>query len=79
MIQTFMIRIEGNEADGYTATAPQLPGCIAEGDTIPECLADFAIGLAALLEVYERDKMLIPLSMEWGTETSTTEPEGGKG
>ncbi|MBC7871445.1 MAG: type II toxin-antitoxin system HicB family antitoxin [Chitinophagaceae bacterium] len=35
-----VVLIPDNEAGGYTVIVPSLPGCISEGDTIDEALAN---------------------------------------
>jgi antitoxin HicB len=35
---------------GYTVTVPSLPGCITEGDTVDEALADVRDAIALFLE-----------------------------
>ncbi len=52
--------VSGNETEGFTATTSVLAGCIAEGDTIEEALADFNSAFEALLKAYEEQKMAIP-------------------
>jgi len=37
---TFKIILEPSEDGGYTALVPALPGCISEGDTVEEALAN---------------------------------------
>jgi len=49
------IVLEGSAVQGYTATTPALPGCIAEGDTIEEALSDFRTALVALLGAYRAE------------------------
>ena len=48
------------EADRVTAISPQLPGCIAEGDTVEDALEDFQRALAALKEAYNSEAMPVP-------------------
>jgi antitoxin HicB len=35
-----VILIPDNDVGGYTAIVPSLPGCISEGDTVEEALAN---------------------------------------
>ncbi len=38
------------EDGGYTVTVPALPGCISEGDTVEEALANISDAIALFLE-----------------------------
>ena len=40
MKRKFRVILEPNESGGYTVTVPILPGCISEGDTKAEALAN---------------------------------------
>lgn len=39
-----------SEESGYTAYAPELPGCISEGDTVEEALANIPEAIELYLE-----------------------------
>jgi predicted RNase H-like HicB family nuclease len=39
MTQRFLIVIEGDDATNYSAYSPDIPGCVATGDTRVECEA----------------------------------------
>lgn len=54
------VHLEQQPEGGYTVTAPQLPGLVAEGDTVPEAMANVEDALAALLELYEDTGKEIP-------------------
>lgn len=54
------IHLEQQPEGGYTATAPQLPGLVTEGDTVAEAMANVEDALAALLELYEDTGKEIP-------------------
>ena len=54
------IHLERQPEGGYTVTAPQLPGLVTEGDTVPEAMANVQDALAALLELYEDTGKEIP-------------------
>ena len=47
------VHLEQQPEGGYTATAPQLPGLVTEGDTAAESMANVEDALAAILELYE--------------------------
>ncbi len=42
---------EPQEDGGFTVTVPSLPGCISEGDTYAEALANVKEAIAAWIEV----------------------------
>ena len=42
---------EPQEEGGFTVTVPSLPGCISEGDTYEEALANVKEAIAAWIEV----------------------------
>jgi len=39
-MHTYSIVLDPDPDGGYTVTVPALPGCITEGDTVEECLAN---------------------------------------
>jgi predicted RNase H-like HicB family nuclease len=47
--------LEPSEDGGFTATVPVLPGCISEGDTRAEALANIQEAIALYLEPAEDD------------------------
>jgi len=47
--------LEASDEGGYTATVPALPGCISEGDTREEALANIREAIALYLEPVEDD------------------------
>ena len=49
------IVLEPSEEGGYTATIPALPGCISEGDTVEEAIANVREALELYLEPLEAD------------------------
>jgi predicted RNase H-like HicB family nuclease len=46
----FKVVLEPAEEGGYTVYVPSLPGCISEGDTIEEALANIKEAIALYLE-----------------------------
>lgn len=44
------IIFEPSDEGGYTVTVPALPGCISEGDTIEEALANIKEAISLYLE-----------------------------
>ncbi len=49
------IVLEPSEEGGYTATVPALPGCISEGDTVEEAMANVREAMELYLEPLEAD------------------------
>ena len=52
--------LEPSEEGGYTVYAPSLPGCISEGDTRDEALANIREAIELYLEPVDDD--LLPTS-----------------
>ena len=56
--------IEPAEEGGYTAYVPKLPGCVSEGETYEETMANIKEALTLYLEVAkERTLLGVPLSL----------------
>ena len=55
--------VEEDEA-GYTVTVPSLPGCITEGDTLEESLANAREAIGLYIESLMADNLPIPASNE---------------
>ncbi len=47
--------LEPSEEGGYTAYVPSLPGCISEGETVQEALANIREAIELYLEPVEDD------------------------
>lgn len=47
--------LEPSEEGGYTVYAPSLPGCISEGETVQEALANIREAIELYLEPVEDD------------------------
>lgn len=52
------------EEGGYTVEFPQLPGCVSEGDTFEEAMANAREALAGWLEAAEAHGWPIPRDAE---------------
>jgi predicted RNase H-like HicB family nuclease len=52
------VLLEPSEDGGYTVTVPALPGCISEGDSRDEALANIAEAVQLYLEPVEDDALL---------------------
>ena len=49
------IVLEPSEEGGYTGYVPSLPGCISEGDTVEEAMANLREAIELYLEPVEDD------------------------
>jgi len=49
------VALEPSEEGGYTAIVPSLPGCISEGDTVTEALANIQEAITLYLEPVDDD------------------------
>lgn len=56
----YTVLMEKNEVDGYTVTVPSLPGCISEGDTWDEVVANITEAIEGYLEVLDQLHKPIP-------------------
>ncbi len=55
-----LVVLEPSEEGGYTAVVPSLPGCISEGETRDEALANIREAIELYLEPVEDDLSSIP-------------------
>jgi predicted RNase H-like HicB family nuclease len=55
-----VIIIQDEENAGYTIEVPSLPGCISQGDTLEEALANIKEAIALYIEVLIEDGQPIP-------------------
>lgn len=60
MLRRFRVILEPNELGGYTVTVPLLPGCISEGDTRDEALANIREAIELYIESLQADGEPIP-------------------
>jgi predicted RNase H-like HicB family nuclease len=49
--------LEPSEEGGYTVYVPALPGCISEGETVEEALANIREAIALYLEPPEEENL----------------------
>lgn len=49
-MRTYSIVVDPDPEGGYAVTVPALPGCITQGETIDECLANAKEAIALYLE-----------------------------
>ncbi len=71
MLRRFRVILEPNELGGYTVTVPVLPGCISEGDTREESLANIKEAIELYIESLEADGEPVP--SEEGVEEEVVE------
>jgi antitoxin HicB len=60
MLRRFRVILEPNELGGYTVIVPSLPGCISEGDTRDEALANIKEAIELYIESLQADGEPIP-------------------
>jgi len=56
----FRVMLEPSEEGGFSAVVPSLPGCISEGDTREEALANVREAIALYLEPVDDDTVFGP-------------------
>ncbi len=56
----YKVIFEPQKEGGYIVTVPSLPGCISEGDTYDEALANIKEAIALYLESLQADGLPIP-------------------
>ena len=49
----FKVVLEPQPEGGFTVTVPALPGCISEGETVEEAMANIKDAIRGYLAVYE--------------------------
>jgi len=62
--------MEPNEDGEYTATVPSLPGCISEGATREEALAEIEEAISGYIEVARKLGKPIPVEVSVPLNTS---------
>ena len=55
----YPVLLEENEDGGYTVTCPALPGCISEGDTVEEGLANIREAIALYLSAIAKENTIL--------------------
>ena len=58
-IMRFKVVLEPSDEGGYTVYVPSLPGCISEGDTPDQALANIREAIELYLEPVEDDWVLV--------------------
>jgi predicted RNase H-like HicB family nuclease len=59
-IDRYLILVEGGPPSNYSAWSPDVPGCVATGDTIDQCVDEMRDALAGHLEVTREHGEPIP-------------------
>ena len=57
MAQTFHVIIEQDEDSGYIGKVPELRGCLSQGDTLDELMANIKEAIELCLEVQAQEKV----------------------
>lgn len=63
------------DAGGYTVTVPALPGCITQGDTMEDAIANAREAIAAHVGGYAKEGEPIPTEAPGLTVTTIDVPE----
>lgn len=50
-VERYLILVEGGPPSNYSAWSPDVPGCVATGDTIDRCVGEMRKALIGHLEV----------------------------
>ena len=66
----YTVLMEQNEDGGYTVTVPSLPGCVSEGSTWEEALAQIEEAITGYIEVTR--KLGKPIPVEISVPLNTT-------
>ncbi len=59
----YTVLIEKNEEGGYTVTVPSLPGCITQGDTWQEAMANAREAIAGYIEALKDIGKPVPVEL----------------
>ncbi len=58
---TYTVELKPQKEGGYTVTAPALPGCISEGDTMEEALENIKDAIDGYIKVLVKHQKRVPL------------------
>ena len=56
----FKVVLEPQEGGGYTAYVPSLPGCVSQGETVEEAMANIKEAIGLYLESLKERKLPLP-------------------
>jgi predicted RNase H-like HicB family nuclease len=59
-VERYLILVEGGPPSNYSAWSPDVPGCVATGDTIDSCVAEMRAALIAHLEIAREHGEALP-------------------
>ena len=59
-VDRYLILVEGGPPSNYSAWSPDVPGCVATGATIDECVREMREALTGHLEIMSQDGDPIP-------------------
>jgi predicted RNase H-like HicB family nuclease len=59
----YIVQIWPDEDGGFVAEAPELPGCVSQGDTMEELLTNMADAVQSCIEA--RRELGLPLRVEF--------------
>lgn len=59
-IDRYLILIEGGPPSNYSAWSPDVPGCVATGDSIDACIEKMRVALAGHLDVMREHDETVP-------------------
>jgi len=60
----YTVLVDKNEGGGYTVTVPALPGCISQGETWDEALANIEEAITGYSETLKILKKPVPVEVE---------------
>ena len=60
MSTRYLIVVEGNESTNFSASSPDLPGVVATGATVEECVREMEAAVAFHLEGLREEGVPIP-------------------
>lgn len=60
MKRYYKVVFEPQEEGGFTAIVPSLPGCVSQGDTFDETLANIKEAIELYIESLEADGLPVP-------------------
>ncbi len=58
--ERYLILVEGGPPSNYSAWSPDVPGCVATGETIQECVREMRAALTGHLSVMREDGEALP-------------------
>jgi len=58
---TYTVELQPQKEGGYTVTVPALPGCISEGETATDALANIKDAVDGYIKVLIKHKRQVPL------------------